>query len=156
MGEGWLGFPYLWNGQKPWWNRYLTCGEFWWSPEGPVSQIHSPHLHVGAPGTFSDLLMSVRMLKRKWGAESNGKLPYLSIPSKTAACVPEFAWKTCLWAELQHWFLSLQWKTCPWAEYSWWWWSINLLSTDSGRLALVYLYSALVHSLRSPNRHLLL
>ena len=31
------------------------------------------------------------MLKREWGAESNGKLPYLSIPSETAAWVPEFA-----------------------------------------------------------------
>ena len=31
------------------------------------------------------------MLKREWGAESNGKLPYLFIPSKTAALVPEFA-----------------------------------------------------------------
>ena len=30
------------------------------------------------------------MLKREWGAESNGKLPRVSIPSKTAACVPEF------------------------------------------------------------------
>ena len=30
-------------------------GEFRWSPEGPVSQIHSPHLHIGAPGIFSDL-----------------------------------------------------------------------------------------------------
>ena len=28
------------------------CGEFRWSQEGPVSQIHSPHLHVGAPGIF--------------------------------------------------------------------------------------------------------
>ena len=31
------------------------------------------------------------MLKREWGAESNVKLPHLSIPSKTAAWVPEFA-----------------------------------------------------------------
>ena len=31
------------------------------------------------------------MLKREWGAESNGKLPQLFIPSKTAAYVPEFA-----------------------------------------------------------------
>ena len=31
------------------------------------------------------------MLKREWGAESNGKLPHLFIPSKTAALVPEFA-----------------------------------------------------------------
>ena len=31
------------------------------------------------------------MLKRKWGAESNGRLPHLFIPSKTATLVPEFA-----------------------------------------------------------------
>ena len=57
-----------------------------------VSQIHSPHLHVGAPGIFSDLLRSVQMLKREreWGTESNGKLPHLSIPSKTAVWVSEF------------------------------------------------------------------
>ena len=33
------------------------------------------------------------MLKREWGAESNGKLPHLSMSSKTAAWVPEFAVK---------------------------------------------------------------
>ena len=53
------------------------CGEFRWSPEGPVRQIHSPHLHVGAPGIF---FRSVQMLKRKWSAESNGKLPHLFSP----------------------------------------------------------------------------
>ena len=31
------------------------------------------------------------MLKREWGAESNGKLPHLFISSKTATLVPEFA-----------------------------------------------------------------
>ena len=31
------------------------------------------------------------MLKRAWGTESNGKLPHLFIPSKTATLVPEFA-----------------------------------------------------------------
>ena len=31
------------------------------------------------------------MLKRERGAESNGKLAHLFIPSKTAAYVPEFA-----------------------------------------------------------------
>ena len=30
------------------------------------------------------------MLKREWGAECNGKLPHLYIPSKTAAWIPEF------------------------------------------------------------------
>ena len=56
---------------------FNPCGEFRWGPEGPVSQIHSPHLHVGAPGILSDLLRSVQMLKREWGAESNGKLPHI-------------------------------------------------------------------------------
>ena len=56
------------------------------------SQIHS-YLHIGAPGIFSELLRSVQMLKREWGAESKGKLPHLSIPSKTADCIPEFAVK---------------------------------------------------------------
>ena len=31
------------------------------------------------------------MLKREWGAESNGKLVHLFIPSKTVMLVPEFA-----------------------------------------------------------------
>ena len=30
------------------------------------------------------------MLKREWGAESNGKVPHLYIPSKRATLVPEF------------------------------------------------------------------
>ena len=36
--------------------------------------------YVGAPGIFSDILRSVQMLKREWGAESNGKLPHLFNP----------------------------------------------------------------------------
>ena len=59
--------------------------------EDPVSQIHSPHLHAGDPGIFSDLLRSFQMLKRERGAESNGKVPHLFIPGKTATLVPEFA-----------------------------------------------------------------
>ena len=70
---------------------FNPSGEIQWSAEGPVSQIHSPHLHVSAPGIFSDLLRSVQMLKREWGAESNEKPPHLFIPSKTATLVPEFA-----------------------------------------------------------------
>ena len=67
---------------------FYPCGEFRCSPEGPVSQIHSPHLHFGAPGIFSDVLSSVQMLKREWGAESNGKLQHLFIPSITVNCNP--------------------------------------------------------------------
>ena len=54
-------------------------GEFRWSPEGLVSQIHSPHLHVDALGIFSDLLRSDQIL-RVWGVESNEKLPHLLNP----------------------------------------------------------------------------
>ena len=39
----------------------------------------------------SDLLRSVQILKREWGAVSNEKLLHLFIPSKTATVVPEFA-----------------------------------------------------------------
>ena len=63
----------------------------WSSPEDSVSQIHSAHFHVGAPGIISDLLRSVQMVKREQGAEINGKLPHLFIPSKTATLDPEFA-----------------------------------------------------------------
>ena len=31
------------------------------------------------------------MVKREWGAERDGKLPHILIPSKTATVVPEFA-----------------------------------------------------------------
>ena len=35
-------------------------------------------------------LASFQMLKREWGAESNGKLPHLFIPSKTATSMSEY------------------------------------------------------------------
>ena len=58
------------------------------------------------------------MLKREWGAESNGKLLHLFIPGKTAALVPEFAVEDLPSAELQPWCLRLHRRTCPWAEHS--------------------------------------
>ena len=60
------------------------CGEFRWSQEGPVNQIHSPHLHVGGPGIFSDLLGSVQNVQMQ-------KSTYSSL------------------VKLQPWFLSLRW-----------------------------------------------
>ena len=41
---------------------FKPCSEFRWSPEGPVSQIHSPHLLAEDPGIFSDLLISVQIM----------------------------------------------------------------------------------------------
>ena len=80
---------------------FNPCGEFRWSPEGPVSRIHSPHLQDGAPGIFSDLLRSVQMLKGEWGAESKGSYRIYSSLVK-----------------LQHWFLGLRWKICLQQKYS--------------------------------------
>ena len=40
---------------------------------------------------FPDLLRSVQMIKREWGAVSSGKRPHLFIPSKTATLVTESA-----------------------------------------------------------------
>ena len=97
---------------------FNPCGEFRWSKESPVSQIHSPHLQNGAPRIFSDLLRSVQMLKREWDAKNNGMLPYLIIPSKTATLVPEFAVKEFPLGRTAAMMPGLQWRTCPWAEYS--------------------------------------
>ena len=74
---------------------FNPCADFRGSTEGPDSQIHSSHLHIGAPGIVSDLLKYVKMLKIEWcrPTECNGKPLHLFIPSKTAT-----------------WFLSLRWK----------------------------------------------
>ena len=69
---------------------FNPCGEFRLSLEGPVRQIHSHHLLVGALRPSQVFLRSVQMLKREWGAEKNGKLPHVF--------------------SLQPWFLSLRWK----------------------------------------------
>ena len=47
------------------------------------------------------------MLKREWGAESNGKLPRLFITSKTATLVPEFAVEDLPLDRTEPWFLRL-------------------------------------------------
>ena len=96
---------------------FNPCGEFRGSLEGPVSQIHTPHHHVGAPVTFSDLLRTVQMIKREWGAESNGKLRHLSICSKTAAWVFEFAVEDLPLGRTATLIPEFAVKVCPCAEY---------------------------------------
>ena len=93
-------------------------GEFRWSPEGPIDQINSPHLHVGALGIFSDLLRSVQMLKRvRCWKQWESTAPIQSLV-KLQPWFLSLLWKTCLWAELQPRFLCMQWRTCPWAVHS--------------------------------------
>ena len=87
---------------------FNLCGEFRLSPEGPFSQIHSPHLHVGVPGIFSGLLRFVQMLKREGVRKATGSYRTYSLPSKTAALVPKFVVEDLPSAELQPRFLRLQ------------------------------------------------
>ena len=112
----WFSRPLIWS-KTLMEQIFNPCCEFRWSPEGPVSQIHSPHILVSVPGIYSDLLRSVQVIKREWGAKRNGKLPHLLIPSKTAAWIPEFAVEDLPSAELQPRFLRLQWRICLWAEH---------------------------------------
>ena len=70
------------------------CGEFRWSPEGPVSQIHSSHRQVGAPGTFRSFKVHSDAKERMWcGKQREATAPIQSL------------------VKLQPWFLSLRWKT---------------------------------------------
>ena len=109
---------------SPIWPETLTelifnsSAEFRWSPEGPVNQIQSSHLHVGAPEIFSDLLRSLQMLKRESGVrKATESYRTYSIPGKTAALVPEFALDDLPSAELQPRFLRMKRMTCPWVEH---------------------------------------
>ena len=83
-----------------------------------IIQIHSPNLHSGASGIFSDLLRYVQMLKREWGVESNGKLPHLLIPSKTTTLVPEFAVEDLPLDRTATSVPVLAVEGLPWAEHS--------------------------------------
>ena len=62
-----------------------------------VPEFAVEDLPLGTTAAFAEfavkkcLLRSVQMLKRKWGAEINGKLPHVFFSSKTATLVPEFA-----------------------------------------------------------------
>ena len=80
--------------KKPRWNLHLTSlvkfGEVRRAQIAKSTLLTSTKVSLGS--FHSDLLRSVQMLKRGvCGAESNGKLPHLFIPSKTATLVPEFA-----------------------------------------------------------------
>ena len=83
---------------------FNPSGEFRLSPEDLVSQTTLLTSTLGKPLSSPwvpwYVFRSVQMLTREWGAENNGKLPHLFMPSKTATSVPDLQWKTCLWTEL--------------------------------------------------------
>ena len=115
---------------------FNPCGEFRWSPESPVCQTHSSHLHVGSPGIFSDLLRSVQILKRGCGAESNGKLPYLFISSKTTTLVPEFAVEDLPLDRTTTLVPAFAAKDLTLGSTLWWWWHSSLQCVVTGPIFL--------------------
>ena len=81
-----------------------------------LAKIHSPHLHVGVPGSFkvySDAKERVGYVK-----ERETTAPIQSLV-KLQPWFLSFEWKTCLQQNCSLGFLLLQWRICPWAEH-WW------------------------------------
>ena len=58
------------------------------------------------------------MLKREWGAESNGKIPHLFIPSKTVTMFPEFAVEDLPFDRTATLVPAFAMKDCPRVEHS--------------------------------------
>ena len=58
------------------------------------------------------------MLKKEWGAESNGKQPHLLITSKIATLVHEFAVEDLPLDRTAILVPAFGVKTCPWAEHN--------------------------------------
>ena len=96
---------------------FNPCGKFWGSPEGPIRQIHSPHLHV-CPW---DLFRSFNVCsdaKQKVGCEKQQEATAsIQSPVKLQPWFQSLWWKTCLWTELQPTFLRSKLRTCHWAEH---------------------------------------
>ena len=119
------------SGQKPWWNWYLTpvvnFGEVWRAQLVKFTLLTSMLVPLGSFKVCSDAK------ERVGGVESNRKHLSYSIPSKTAALVPEFVVEDLPSAELQPRFLHVQWRTCPWAEHSSRSWSYEMKLTDIRR-----------------------
>ena len=98
---------------------FNLCGKFQWSSVGPISQIHSPHLHIGAPVIFSDFLRSVELLKREsvWVRKATGSYRTYSSLVKVQTWFLSLRWKTCLQQNCIPMFLRFQWMTYLWTEH---------------------------------------
>ena len=98
-GEGWLGFPDLWSGQKPWWNWYLT-------PVVNFGEVRRAQLTKSILLTSSLVPWDIfRSFKVCSDAEATGSHRTYSSLVKLRPRFLSLQWKTCLWAEL---------KPCAW------------------------------------------
>ena len=118
-GEGWLGFPDLWSGQKPWWNWYLT----------PVVNFGKVQRAQLAKSTLlTSMLVPLGSFKVCLDAKEG-----VGCRMQREATTPIQSL-----VKLQPWFLSLRWKMClrqncslgscacskdlPLGRTLWWWW----------------------------------
>ena len=97
---------------------FNPCGDFGEAHRAQLAKSTLLTSTLVPLGSFRSFKVCPDAKEREWDEESNGKLPDLFIPSKTATWFLSLRWKTCRWANLQPWCLSLQWMTCPWAEHS--------------------------------------
>ena len=100
---------------------FKPCGEFRWSPEGPVSKSTLFASTLVCLGSFRSFKVCSNAKESGVWKATGSYSTYLSLV-KLQPWFLSLRYKTCLWAELQPWCLSLQWRTCPWAEHWWWWW----------------------------------
>ena len=109
---------------------FNSCGEFRWSPEGPVGQINTPHLHDGAPGIFSDLLRQ-RCINVTRGVIS----PHHLLLRYRFRCV-SVQWRTCivisfiLSGNRNILLLFMKARCIVWYVQNQWVWLLNLLLED--------------------------
>ena len=95
-GEGWLGFPDLWSGQKPRWNWCLTpvanFGEVRRAQLAKSALLTSSLVPLGSFRSFR--VCSDAKERVGWGKQREATAPIKSIVKQ------------------QPWFLSLRWRTC--------------------------------------------
>ena len=94
---------------------------------------------------FPDLLRSVQMIKREWGAESKGSYRTYSSLVKLQPWFLSLPWRNCLWAEL-HTLLPefaakdrTRWRQCLWFQRG-----INLNTTEHTTFTHYFITSAMI------------
>ena len=108
-GEGWLGFPDLWSGQKPWWNWYLI-------PVVNFCEFRRAHLAKFTLLTPDccpwDLFRSSKVCldaKKSGVRKATGSYRTYSNPGKSANLFPEFAVEDLPFSRTATLVLRLQW-----------------------------------------------